>query len=96
MKYDHVVIRGKEEDNFKFFECLHKIYQIHYESNIKANISITYHNTTDNFDGGVLGYHSAKKKNVLHWNYITLCVFLYSRSFPKHYEEPWGKSEIAG
>ena len=62
MKYDHVVIRGKEEDNFKFFECLHKIYQIHYESNIKANIS----NTVDNFDGGVLDYHSAKKKNVLH------------------------------
>ena len=62
MRYDHVVIRGKEEDNFWSFECLHKIYQIDYESNIKANIS----NTVDNFDGGVLDYHSAKKKNVLH------------------------------
>ena len=40
------------------FQCLHKIYQIHYESNIKVNIS----NTIDNFYGAPLDYHCAKKK----------------------------------
>ena len=41
------------------FQCLHKIYQIHYESNIKVNIS----NTIDNFYGAPLDYHCAKKTN---------------------------------
>ena len=39
------------------FQCLHKIYQIHYESNIKVNIS----NTIDNFYGAPLDYHCTKK-----------------------------------
>ena len=57
-----------------------------YESNIKSLIS----NTIDNFDGAVLDYHCAKKEMLCIDNISVhvFCVFLYSRSFPKHFEKP--------
>ena len=59
-----------------------------YESNIKSLIS----NTIDNFDGAVRDYDCAKKE-MLCIDIISVhvfCVFLYSRSFPKHFEKPKG------
>ena len=69
---------------------MHKIYQIHYESNIKANIS----NTIDNFDGGILDYHSAKKKKkkkMFCIEIISLCVFSFILDhFPNISKNPNG------
>ena len=68
------------------------MYQIHYESNIKANIS----NTIDNFDGGVLGYHfrlsfRKKKKKMFCIEIISLCVFSFILDhFPNISKSPKG------
>ena len=62
------------------FQCLHKIYQIHYESNIKVNIS----NTIDNFYGAPLDYHCAKKIKQTKKKGLALILF-QSMCFPLFY-----------
>ena len=62
------------------FQCLHKIYQIHYESNIKVNIS----NTIDNFYGAPLDYHCTKKKTNKQKKSFALILF-QSMCFPLFY-----------